>query len=345
MEPEKNTSKTNRDKNIHPWAMHGDNGAEHPLGIIRLPDALSFQPKEPEIEASLPPTSATSMRNPFEKTIQDASSVALMIEQTPPASEQDRPEITKSAQEATLIEECSVISSIIEQRNPIDFQPKAIPHASPAPDQDLLESLATCPTIFPSSQLDKKEVKKEVPASNEPDMEKRQKPSEETPRQETSSPPAGFTQIHTEEKELTKDFSESEMKKSNFLQWLQSQKSKEENESRSAENSEKISQTEKNRLEEEKKQAKKAKKAKKKARKKAKKKKKKAKKKAKEKKLEELLRSSNEIGDEILSETLAKLLAHQGHTDRAIDMYKKLSLLNPKKSSYFADIIEKLEEK
>lgn len=345
MEPEKNTSKTNRDKNIHPWAMHGDNGAEHPLGIIRLPDALSFQPKEPEIEASLPPTSATSMRNPFEKTIQDASSVALMIEQTPPASKQDQPEIRKSALETALIEECSAISSIIEQWNPIYTQPKATPHPTPAPDLELLESLATCLTIFPSPQLDKIEVEEEVSGSNEPDMEKRQKPSEETPRQETSSPPAGFTQIHTEEKELTKDFSDSEMKKSNFLQWLQSQKSKAENESQKEENLEKISQTEKNRLKEEKKQAKKAKKAKKKARKKAKKKKKKAKKKAKEKKLEELLRSSNEIGDEILSETLAKLLAHQGHTDRAIDMYKKLSLLNPKKSSYFADIIEKLEEK
>lgn len=345
MEPEKNTSEKNRDEKIHPWALHGDSGAEFPLGIIRLPDALSFQPKEPEIEASLPPTSATSMRNPFEETIRDASSVALMIEQTPPASEQNQPEIRKSTQEATLIEECSAIGGIIEQKKSIESQPKAIPHPTPAPDQDLLESLATCLTIFPSPQLDKIEVEEEVSGSNETDKAKRQKPPVETPRQETPSQAAGFTQIHTEEKELSKDFSDSEMKKSNFLQWLQSQKAKAENESRTEENSEKISQTEKNRLEEEKKQAKKAKKAKKKARKKAKKKKKKAKKKAKEKKLEELLRSSNEIGDEILSETLAKLLAHQGHTDRAIDMYKKLSLLNPKKSSYFAEIIEKLEEK
>lgn len=345
MEPEKNKSKTNRDKNIHPWAMHGDSGAEHPLGIIRIPDGLSVKYEEPKLETSQPPSPATSSNKSIETTIRDAASVAKMIEQTPPTSEQNQPEIRKSTQEGTLIEECSAIGGIIEQMKSIESQPKAIPQPKPAPDQDLLESLATCLKIFPSPQLDKIEVEEEVSDSNETDKTKRQKPPVEKPPQENPSQPAGFTQIHTEEKELSKDFSESEMKKSNFLQWLQSQKAKAEIESRTEENSEEISQTEKNRREEEKKQAKKAKKAKKKARKKAKKKKKKAKKKAKEKKLEELLRSSNEIGDEILSETLAKLLAHQGHTDRAIDMYKKLSLLNPKKSSYFAEIIEKLEEK
>lgn len=52
---------------------------------------------------------------------------------------------------------------------------------------------------------------------------------------------------------------------------------------------------------------------------------------------------STETG--IISESLAKLLAEQGKTDRAIAMYKKLSLRNPEKSSYFARLIEQLSFK
>jgi hypothetical protein len=44
----------------------------------------------------------------------------------------------------------------------------------------------------------------------------------------------------------------------------------------------------------------------------------------------------------IISESLAKILASQGKIDKAIDMYKKLSLRNPEKRSYFADLIENL---
>lgn len=47
----------------------------------------------------------------------------------------------------------------------------------------------------------------------------------------------------------------------------------------------------------------------------------------------------------VISESLAKLLAEQGKTDRAIAMYKKLSLRNPEKSSYFARLIEQLNSK
>jgi len=44
----------------------------------------------------------------------------------------------------------------------------------------------------------------------------------------------------------------------------------------------------------------------------------------------------------MMSEGLAKILASQGKIDRAIDMYKKLSLRNPEKRSYFANLIENL---
>lgn len=40
-----------------------------------------------------------------------------------------------------------------------------------------------------------------------------------------------------------------------------------------------------------------------------------------------------------------RILATQGKTDKAIDMYKKLSLRNPEKSSYFANLIENLNSK
>ncbi len=43
------------------------------------------------------------------------------------------------------------------------------------------------------------------------------------------------------------------------------------------------------------------------------------------------------------SEALASILAKQGKTDKAIDMYKKLSLRNPEKSAYFANLINELK--
>ncbi|MBK6818228.1 MAG: hypothetical protein IPL09_02620 [Bacteroidetes bacterium] len=44
----------------------------------------------------------------------------------------------------------------------------------------------------------------------------------------------------------------------------------------------------------------------------------------------------------IISESLAIILGKQGKIDKAIDMYKKLSLRNPEKNLYFADRIKEL---
>ncbi len=78
--------------------------------------------------------------------------------------------------------------------------------------------------------------------------------------------------------------------------------------------------------------------------KKAKKKSKKKDKKKKKKKLEQLLaKSKSLVEEEIVSETLADIMAKQGYTVKAKEMYKKLSLLFPEKSSYFAKKIKELK--
>ena len=47
----------------------------------------------------------------------------------------------------------------------------------------------------------------------------------------------------------------------------------------------------------------------------------------------------------LVSETLAQIYADQELYQRAIDIYKKLILLFPEKSAYFATLIEKVKEK
>jgi hypothetical protein len=50
------------------------------------------------------------------------------------------------------------------------------------------------------------------------------------------------------------------------------------------------------------------------------------------------------LREEIVSESLARIYEKQGLTGKAIEMYEKLSLKIPKKSSYFAEIIENLKK-
>lgn len=60
---------------------------------------------------------------------------------------------------------------------------------------------------------------------------------------------------------------------------------------------------------------------------------------------QELARKSVEEKDGLVSETLAGLLARQGHSQKAIQMYEKLCLIFPEKSSFFAQKIEMLKRK
>ena len=64
------------------------------------------------------------------------------------------------------------------------------------------------------------------------------------------------------------------------------------------------------------------------------------KKKKKKKEMHELAIKSIEDDNDMVSETLADLLVWQGKTSKAVDMYQKLSLAFPDKSSYFAAKIE-----
>jgi tetratricopeptide (TPR) repeat protein len=56
-----------------------------------------------------------------------------------------------------------------------------------------------------------------------------------------------------------------------------------------------------------------------------------------------MAKKSIEENDEIVSETLATIYANQGDIQRAVRVYKKLGLLNPEKSAYFAALIKKIE--
>lgn len=48
--------------------------------------------------------------------------------------------------------------------------------------------------------------------------------------------------------------------------------------------------------------------------------------------------------EDLASESLAEILVRQGKHEKAIDMYRKLSLRNPQKNAYFAARIEKIQK-
>jgi hypothetical protein len=59
--------------------------------------------------------------------------------------------------------------------------------------------------------------------------------------------------------------------------------------------------------------------------------------------IEKIAQASNETKD-IVTETMAEVLLKQGKTEKAIQLYKKLSFLDPAKSSYFAAKINELKD-
>ncbi|TXB62068.1 hypothetical protein [Phaeodactylibacter luteus] len=61
------------------------------------------------------------------------------------------------------------------------------------------------------------------------------------------------------------------------------------------------------------------------------------------KKVDHIAARSITENDEIASETLARLLARQGQTGKAVEMYRRLMLVFPEKSDYFAQLIQNLK--
>ena len=58
--------------------------------------------------------------------------------------------------------------------------------------------------------------------------------------------------------------------------------------------------------------------------------------------IQQIADSSNTVR-EVVTEAMATVLEKQGKKDKAIELYNKLSFLNPHKRAYFADKIKKLK--
>ena len=335
----------NPKKKPHPWALHGDYGSES-MNIISLPEKLREKLEKPDIKTKSENSSHYENLD-LDSVLHDAVALETVLETIDRRAEVNKEEASASQRLYHLKEiiedgiACSLIIDSIQIDLPARDELVKIPSLM---DTDLMQAVCAWPLIFPDK---KKEPIAEKEIHHKPEKVKNTgSRSQNNPQMEKISI-GGYRQIVPEKTEEDEKTPSSVSEKSDFLKWLNAQNQQKEETKEESKQSTLSPVDQKSK--DEKKKAKKLKKAlkkeKKKEKKRRKKEKKKARKKEKKKKLEELLQSSNEIGDEIASETLAKLLAHQGHTERAIHMYKKLSLLNPKKSSYFAEIIDKLEEK
>jgi hypothetical protein len=60
--------------------------------------------------------------------------------------------------------------------------------------------------------------------------------------------------------------------------------------------------------------------------------------------VEQMAEKSN-LNAEIFTESMAEVYLNQGKTQKAIEIYQKLSLQNPSKSAYFADLIKSIKDK
>jgi hypothetical protein len=58
--------------------------------------------------------------------------------------------------------------------------------------------------------------------------------------------------------------------------------------------------------------------------------------------VEQMAEHSIDVG-EVITETMAEVWIKQGNKEKAIEIYNKLSLLNPDKSAYFASLAEQLK--
>ncbi len=353
--------KTDQEKNklsvrkIHPWAQNGDAGKNLRAGIIEVPEDLKSRLQRSQ--AKNPDELQKKVFQNWNEIVDESVALATIIENLPhrkPRGNQAQKELFPAPKQC--INDCIGVAKVIDQISPISASKEQDISKPDLPDEDILNSISCLPLIFPSPKPKKnpKPAKAESKKLSESDTEYSGTSADEFSSENLSAGSSGFKQVKNESKEKSiNQISETktDLKKSSFLSWLQEKNKGFDNREKAvgAEEEEKEI-TDEEKIEKEKK-IKKEKKKRKKAEKKAKKAKKKAKKerkkkeKARKKRLKELLNSSIEIGDEIASETLAKLLAHQGHTERAIEMYEKLILLFPKKSSYFAEIIENLEEK
>ena len=327
----------NNKNDIHPYALHGASDLDSSFDIIRIPEGLELDIKKENYKDA-------DYRLDFSH---DLIAIAKLINRTPVFNLEKHLAIEQiKTIPDQCIQECSAIAEIIDKKQEGDFSPVPINPIVEAPNTEILIIGATMPLIWPSNESKSESQEPEdIFESNSDQTESKTEKSEPVIQNKVKS--KGFSQIHSTQANQSITSSTEDTKASDFLAWIRSknQQVKKDDIIKNTDESEEsrlVSDLPTNQRID--KAEKKDKKDKKKSKKKKKKKKKAKKEKAKKKKLKKLLESSNEIGEEIISETLAKLLAHQGHTKKAIDMYEKLSLLNPKKSSYFAKIIQRLEE-